>query len=253
LVGTEWIARRSGEWRQSRTNMPPTKIDQHGFLSGRIAGGTVYGISERPRIFVRTSDPVAAEIARRASLAADSVELGDLFSTDADAVVSAGNGVGHMNAGVDLRISGKFSAGRLEERVRRTIVGHYQGELRIGEAFAIRTRPPDLPMHAGDPEWLIVTPTMSQPRTMVENQLRDTAYRATLAALMKSRSIGVRAVALTTMGAGVGAGSHSGRGVKIEKIKAAIAGMDRAFADFRDIVDDRVSYENALIEYRGRT
>lgn len=228
------------------------KIDQRGFLSGRIADGRVYGISERPSIFVRTSDPLAAEVARRASLAADSVELGDLFSTEADAIVSAGNGVGHMNGGVDLRIRDKFSAGRLEERARQTIVDHYHGELRIGEALAIRTRPPGLPMQAGDPEWLIVTPTMSQPRTMGENQLRDAAYRATLAALMKARSIGVRAVALTTMGAGVGAGSHMGRGVQIGKIRAAIDGMDRAFADFQDIVDDRLTYEDALIEYRDR-
>ncbi len=108
-------------------------------------------------------------------------------------------------------------------------------------------------MQAGDPEWLIVTPTMSQPRTMGENQLRDAAYRATLAALMKARFIGVRAVALTTMAAGVGAGAHMDRGVRIEKIKAAIEGMDRAFADFQDIVDDRVTYEDALIEYRDRT
>jgi hypothetical protein len=79
-------------------------IDQRGFLSGIIAGGSVYGISQRPKIFVRTNDPVAAEVASHASLAANSVELGDLFSTEADAIVSAGNGVGHMNGGVDLRI-----------------------------------------------------------------------------------------------------------------------------------------------------
>jgi O-acetyl-ADP-ribose deacetylase (regulator of RNase III) len=88
---------------------------------------------------------------------------------------------------------------------------------------------------------------------MGENQLRDSVCRATLAALMKARSIGVRAVALTTMGAGVGSGSHTGRGAHTGKIKAAIEGMDRAFADFEDIVDDRVTYENALIEYRDRT
>lgn len=105
-------------------------------LSGIIAGGSVYGISQRPKIFVRTNDPVAAEVASYASLAADSVELGDLFSTEADAIVSAGNGVGHMNGGVDLRIRDRFSAGRLEERVRQTIVDHYRGELQIGEAFA---------------------------------------------------------------------------------------------------------------------
>jgi O-acetyl-ADP-ribose deacetylase (regulator of RNase III) len=228
-------------------------IDQRGLLSGNIAGGAVYGVSERPRIFVRTNDPRAAEIARQAGFAADSVELGDLFSTEADAIVSAGNGVGHMNGGVDRRIRDKFAGGRLEERVRQTIVDHFRGELRIGEAFAIRTRPPGLAMQAGDPEWLIVTPTMSQPRTMGENQLRDAAYRATLAALMKARSIGVRAVALTTMGAGVGAGSHADRGVQVGKIRAAIEGMDRAFSDFQDIVDDRVSYEDALIEYRDGT
>lgn len=228
-------------------------IDQRGFLSGIIAGGSVYGISQRPKIFVRTNDPVAAEVASHVSLAADSVELGDLFSTEADAIVSAGNGVGHMNGGVDLRIRDRFSAGRLEERVRQTIVDHYRGELQIGEAFAIRTRPPDLPIQAGDPEWLIVTPTMSQPRTMRENQLRDTTYRATLAALIKARSIGVSAVALTTMGAGVGAGSHEERGARIGKIKAAIDGMDRALSDFQDIVEARVTYEDALIEYLDRT
>jgi O-acetyl-ADP-ribose deacetylase (regulator of RNase III) len=87
---------------------------------------------------------------------------------------------------------------------------------------------------------------------MGENHLRDAVYQATLAALMKARSIGVRAVALPTMGAGVGAGSHTGRSVHTGKIKAAIEGMDRAFADFQDIVDDRVTFEDALIEYRDR-
>ena len=67
-----------------------------------------------------------------------------------------------------------------------------------------------------------------------ENQLRDTTYRATLAALIKARSIGVSAIALTTMGAGVGAGSHEERGARIGKIKAAIDGMDRALSDFQE-------------------
>ena len=88
---------------------------------------------------------------------------------------------------------------------------------------------------------------------MRENQLRDTTYRATLAALIKARSIGVSAIALTTMGAGVGAGSHEERGARIGKIKAAIDGMDRALSDFQDIVEARVTYEDALIEYLDRT
>jgi O-acetyl-ADP-ribose deacetylase (regulator of RNase III) len=102
---------------------------------------------------------------------------------------------------------------------------------------------------ADDPEWLIVAPTMTQPRTMGVRELRDAAYRATLAALVKARSIGVAAVTLPTMGAGVGAGAHAG-GARVEKMKAAIDGMDQALADFQDIVDERVTYAQALAEYR---
>jgi O-acetyl-ADP-ribose deacetylase (regulator of RNase III) len=91
---------------------------------------------------------------------------------------------------------------------------------------------------------------MTQPRTMAEKELGDTAYRATLAALMKARAIGVRAIVLTTMGAGVGAGSHTSRGSAIGKIAAAIKGIDHALADFQDIVDETVTYEAALAEYR---
>jgi O-acetyl-ADP-ribose deacetylase (regulator of RNase III) len=233
--------------------MPSTLIDERGFLSGRIAEGRVYKNTERPRIIIRTTDPQAAEVARNANLSADSVERGDIFSAGTDAIVSAGNGVGHMNGGVDLRIRDNFADSHLESRVRQTIVAHYGGQLQMGEAFAIRTRPPGAPLRTREPEWLIVTPTMTQPRAMGESELRDAAYVATLAALMKARDIGVGAVALTTMGAGVGAGSHTSRGAQMGKIKAAIEGIDRALADFQDIVDDRITYEHALIEYRDRT
>jgi hypothetical protein len=144
-AGANAAAERQYVWNENRSSWIPVGEDS------RRQG---LWVSQRPRIFVRTSDPLAAEIARQASFAADSVELGDLLSTEADAIVSAGNSVGHMNGGVDLRIRDKFSAGRLEERVRQTIVDRYHGELQIGEAFAIRTRPPDLPMQANEPSGL---------------------------------------------------------------------------------------------------
>lgn len=225
-------------------------MDARGVLFERKPGGAIHGIGRGPRIHIRTTSTHAAAIARAASLAADSVEFGDIFSTGADAIVSAANGVGHMNGGVDLRIRDKFADSRLEERVRLTIAEYHEGLLAIGQTFAIRTRLPGLPLRPGEPEWLIVSPTMTQPRTMSANEIKDAVYVATLAALVKARHIAADAVVLTTMGAGVGAGSHTSRGVQTAKIEAAVAGLGQALLDFQDIVYERVSYEQALREYR---
>jgi O-acetyl-ADP-ribose deacetylase (regulator of RNase III) len=233
------------------TDTEPRWMDERGVLLGARPGVTAYGAGERPKIHIRTTDARALAIARAADLAVDSAELGDLFSTRADAIVSAANGVGHMNGGVDLRIRDRFAESRLEERVRQTIADRYGGLLPIGQTFAIRTRAPGLPNRPGDPEWLIVSPTMTQPRTMSPKDLKDSTYLAVLAALMRARTIAAHAVALTTMGAGVGAGSHTLRGAHTAKIEAAIEGLDEALSDFQDIVDERVSYEQALAEYRS--
>ena len=227
-------------------------MDARGVLFERKPGGKIYGVGEGPGIHIRTTSTQAAAIARAADLAADSVELGDIFSTGADAIVSAANGVGHMNGGVDLRIRDKFADSRLEERVRSTIAEHHEGLLAIGQTFAIRTRLPGLPLRTGEPEWLIVSPTMTQPRAMSANELRDAVYVATLAALVRARHIAADAVVLTTMGAGVGAGSHTNRGAQTTKIEAAVDGLGQALMDFQDIIYERVSHEQALQEYRDR-
>jgi O-acetyl-ADP-ribose deacetylase (regulator of RNase III) len=230
--------------------MEPHVMDRRGVLLGRIPGRRAYGPGEGPKVFIRTNARETATLAKTAGLAAHSVEFGDIFSTGAEAIVSAANGVGHMNGGVDLRIRDRFSDSRIEERVRETIAERYEGELPIGQTFTIRTRLVDLPANAGDPEWLIVSPTMTQPRAMGPRQIKDAVYVATLAALVTARNIGAEAVALTTMGAGVGAGAHTDRGARITGIEAAIAGMDRALLDFQDIVYQLVTHEEALAEYR---
>ena len=226
-------------------------VDKRGFLFGRIPGRATYGPKERPKIFIRTTSQQAATMAIAANMAADSVEFGDIFSTSADVIVSPANSVGHMNGGVDLRIRDKFGKSRLEERVRETIVERFEGALPIGRTFTIRTHSPGVPLLAGDPEWLIVSPTMTQPRQMNAKQLRDAAYVATLAALVTARDIGASGVTLTTMGAGVGAGSHTERGARISGIEAAIAGLARGLSDFQDVADGLVSREQALADYRN--
>jgi len=73
------------------------------------------------------------------------------------------------------------------------------------------------------------------------------------AAHVPKQPIGVAAVVLTTMGAGVGAGAHTSRLTGMGKIAAAVEGMDCALADFQDIVEEIVTYQNARAEYRDRT
>jgi O-acetyl-ADP-ribose deacetylase (regulator of RNase III) len=236
--------------RRALSDTGSSGLDARGVLLGCRPGGRAYPSGGRPKIHIRTTSPQAAAIARAANLAADSVELGDIFSTGADAIVSAANGVGHMNGGVDLRIRDRFADGRLEERVRGTIEEHHQGQLSIGQTFAIRTRLPGVPMRPGEPEWLIVSPTMTQPRAMSASELKGAVYVAALAALAKARDIAAAGVVLTTMGAGVGSGSHTDRGTQTAKVEAAVAGLDDALSDFQDIVDGHVSYAQALREYR---
>src|ERR1700722_9579474 len=93
-------------------------VDKGGFLFGRIPGGTTYWPKQRPKIFIRPTNQQAATIARAANMAADSVELGDIFSTPADVIVSPANSVGHMNGGVDLRIRDRQSAGNIDRTVK---------------------------------------------------------------------------------------------------------------------------------------
>jgi O-acetyl-ADP-ribose deacetylase (regulator of RNase III) len=184
--------------------------------------------------------------------AVDVVYQGDIMSPQADAVVSPANSAGLMNGGVDKRYLDFFKRSKsplnIEERVQSEIRRRYaDGLMPIGEAFALRIRE-NGPM-PGEPEFLIVAPTMSSPRTLSST---GTVYKATLAGLRAADEAGVRHVAFPGMGDGVGAGAHSDRGRSIEKMTAAHKAMERAFDDFSDIQQGRTTYENAWKDYIGK-
>jgi len=164
--------------------------------------GKKYEEGEHPEITVVDTDVNTAGALKRDihETIADSGHA-DIFEPGADAVVSPANSVGHMNGGIDLRYMNHFGP-QLERRVRQKIVDDYGGELPIGEAFVVRTREPGVPIKKGEPEWLIVSPTMTQPG--VGRSSPDIVTKATLAALRAGREAGVKHIAMPAMGTGVG-------------------------------------------------
>jgi O-acetyl-ADP-ribose deacetylase (regulator of RNase III) len=156
-----------------------------------------------------------------------------------------------MNGGVDKRYVDFFKRSKsplnIEECVQSEIRRRYaDGLMPIGEVFALRIR--ETGSMRGEPEFLIVAPTMSSPRTLSST---GTVYKATLAAPRAAVEAGVGHVAFPGVGDGVGAGAYSDRGRSVEKMAAAHTAMERAFDDFSDIQQGWTTYENAWKEYVG--
>lgn len=120
---------------------------------------------------------------------------------DFDCMVSAANGFGLMDGGVDGAITAFFGT-QLQQRVQRHILTDWLGEQPVGTAFVIDTA------HRRHP-WLVHAPTMRVPDTIAGT---DAVYRATWAALLAIHHHNlnapddqkIRSVVFPAMGAGCG-------------------------------------------------
>lgn len=121
-----------------------------------------------------------------------------------DCMVSAANGFGLMDGGVDLAIS-EYFGWQLMTRVQEIIVDRYMGEQPVGSAFVIGTGMNDHP-------WLIHAPTMRVPRLLTGT---DIPYVATWAALVelerhnRTSARPIKTIVFPGMGTGCGEVSPS--------------------------------------------
>ncbi len=110
------------------------------------------------------------------------VSHGDIRAVTADAIVSPANSYGYMCGGIDLVYRMTFGVW-IERAVQARIERLHGGELPVGEATAVETLHPDVPL-------MIVAPTMRTPGPLPVGSLN--AYLALRAALKLAAERGVR-------------------------------------------------------------
>lgn len=118
---------------------------------------------------------------------------------DFDCMVSAGNGFGLMDGGVDYAIS-EFFGWHLQDRVQAHILDHYLGEQPVGSAFVVDTGMSDHP-------WLIHSPTMRVQKLVTGTDASFVATWAALVALERHNATSdkpIRSVVFPGMGTGCG-------------------------------------------------
>jgi O-acetyl-ADP-ribose deacetylase (regulator of RNase III) len=118
---------------------------------------------------------------------------GDLFSVEAEAVVSPANSFGFMDGNVDYRISDQLGW-HIMQRLQSAIQHNFDGELLVGQAHFVYTEHPIW-------RWLISAPTMRVPTKIVDP---TAIYLAARAAIRVTRKIKIRSILFTGMGTGCG-------------------------------------------------
>lgn len=102
------------------------------------------------------------------------IQPGDYFEIEANAIVSPANSFGIMDGGIDLAIRDKLGFG-IERRVQEVILTRYHGEMPVGIAEVIETKHQRYP-------YLICAPTMRIPEQVSASINAYLAFRAALLA-----------------------------------------------------------------------
>ncbi|MBV9851229.1 MAG: macro domain-containing protein [Armatimonadetes bacterium] len=100
----------------------------------------------------------------------------EIFTVEADALVSPANSFGRMDGGLDAQIV-EFLGEDVEIEVQRMIRERHDGELVVGLAEVIITNAPQFP-------FLIVAPTMRVPQNITRTVNAYLAFRAALRAAL---------------------------------------------------------------------
>lgn len=107
-------------------------------------------------------------------------------------VVSPANAFGLMDGGYDLAIT-KWFGNQLQERVQQYILDNYHGEQPVGTSFLI---------DAGkDGKFLIHTPTMQTPQTILDERVVYQCMRTTLMCMEEN---GIESIAIPMFGCATG-------------------------------------------------
>lgn len=116
-----------------------------------------------------------------------------------DCIISAGNGFGLMDAGIDLAIV-KYFGTKVMENIQKYILEEYQGEQPVGTSFIIETK------HRTHP-FIAHTPTMRIPMCIAHTDNVYLAMRAALLAVRKHNKMENQKIkTLVCSGLGTGSG-----------------------------------------------
>jgi O-acetyl-ADP-ribose deacetylase (regulator of RNase III) len=129
-----------------------------------------------------------------------SIKLGNFQNHAADMIVSPANSFGFMDGGIDYWYS-VFFGWELQERVKHIIRSNYEGELLVGQAFAVATQHKKFPI-------LICAPTMRLPMKIQDPADVFLATRAALRVVKRhqlSHTDDQITVLIPGMGTGAGA------------------------------------------------
>ena len=105
-----------------------------------------------------------------------SVLCDNIFTLEADALVSPANSFGRMDGGLDAQIV-EFFGEDIESEVQQMIRDRHDGELLVGQAEVVITNAPQFP-------FLIVAPTMRVPQNVARTVNPYLAFRAALRAVL---------------------------------------------------------------------
>ena len=132
-----------------------------------------------PRLRIILCDPhlplVEAWQAYFPSLPDVSVTCDNIFTLEADALVSPANSFGRMDGGLDAQIV-EFLGEDIESEVQQLIHDRHDGELVVGQAEVVITQATQFP-------FLVVAPTMRVPQNVSRTVNAYLAFRAALRAV----------------------------------------------------------------------
>lgn len=117
----------------------------------------------------------------------------DICYAKVDAIVSPANSYGFMCGGLDRYLTKRFGE-QISEKIKMTLKNDYKRELLIGEALAVETKNQDCP-------YIISAPTMIIPGD-ISNTIN--VFLSTRACLQEAKKMGLRSIAISAMGLGVG-------------------------------------------------
>ena len=157
------------------------------------------------KLYLRDRNPELAEAWRDElkAFAEISVQAGDFFEQEADAMVSPANSFGFMDGGLDMAIWNVLGD-QIQQHVQEAIVARHHGELPVGSAEVVPT---------GHAKWryLVVAPTMRVPEAVAHTANAYLAFRAALLAVRRFNETSadkIESLLVPGLATGIGAMSY---------------------------------------------
>lgn len=124
------------------------------------------------------------------------IREGDLFDTEADALILPGNAFGFLDRGLELQVWERLGWS-LQDRLREYVRERGFGELLVGEAVIVPTERTEGPLR-----FVVYAPIYRTPRPIDGTLHAYLAVRGALLALCRSEDAGIRSAVFPGIGTG---------------------------------------------------